>query len=259
MLQNKYEECLVFIQKNFIFFMDKPLIYEKLAFVALKTNKFQIATENSLKALERNPENLIHYLHYFNANGVKKSLEKFQDLAGLSSSDKLLCIKLLSLIRGLKIKSRIIDRIELVLSSGDAFKTKIAAYIAHNVKQNIPSILNAIMSIYNYQKEKIGVINEIILSHVNSIEENSCLCIEYTGNEKMDLLTQICWVHYFAALHFDYLRDLEKALYYINLAIDSTPSVNEFFTLKSKILKHAGMLKESSDAYEKVKYNFLYY
>jgi tetratricopeptide (TPR) repeat protein len=252
MLQNKYEECLTFIQKNFVFFMDKPMIYEKLAFVALKTKKFQIATENSLKALERNPENLIYYLHYFNANGIKQSLEKFKDLVGLSTSEKELCLKLLSLIRGLKIKSRIIDRIELVLSSGDVFKTKIAAYIGHNVKQNIPSILNAILSIYNYQKEKVSVIHEIILSHVKSIDENSCLDVQYTGNEKMDLLTQICWVHYFAALHFDYLRDLEKAMFYINKAIDLTPSVNEFFTLKSKILKHAGMLNESSEAYQKV-------
>jgi len=76
--------------------------------------------------------------------------------------------------------------------------------------------------------------------------------LKFTNNENLNLLTQICWVYYFAALHFDNLRNLMLALHYINMAIDSTPSVIEFYSLKSKILKHAGMLKESCEAYEKV-------
>jgi len=247
---NKYEECLQFILKHLDDFLDKLKIYEKIAFLALRTGKNDLVTEYMLKAIERNAENVTYYLYYFQANGISESLTNFNDL--VTVSDKGLAIKLVNNLRDKKIKSKILERIELVLSSGNLFKQKISSYICHNVKQNIPSILNAIKSIYDLQKDKIEVISEIIIAHLKSIEENKCLHVEYTNNEKLDLLTQICWVYFFGALHFDYLRDLERALVLINKAIDSTPSVNEFYTLKSKIFKHAYMLKESSEAYEKV-------
>lgn len=252
---NKYGECLQFISQNFASFLDKPFIYEKNAFLALKLGKNNLAVENILKALERNSENLIYYLYFFMANGIKANLEKMNDLMLLSPSDKQLGIKLLAELRGKKVKSRISERIELILASGEEFKLEICSYITHNIKQNIPSILNAIKSVYDHQKEKVTVITEIITSHIDSIRSNNCLNIDYTNNERLDLMTQISWLYYFAAMHFDYLRDLEKAMEYINISIDITPSVNEFYQLKSKILKHAGMLKESTDAYEKVKHS----
>lgn len=249
-LVNKFEEALTFIFKNIGAFLDKPFIYEKIAFLSLKLGKNDQATEYILKALERNPENIIYYLHYFNANGIKEDLANLHDLNKIT--DRTLAIKLLYVIREKKIKSRLSDKIELVLASGDAFKQKISAYITQSIKQNIPSILNAIKSIYDHQKDKINVIGEIILAHINSIETKSCLAVEYTNNEKLDLMTHFSWVYYFAGLHFDNLRELEKAMDYINKAIDITPSVTEFYGIKSKILKHAGMLKESSEAFEKV-------
>jgi tetratricopeptide (TPR) repeat protein len=54
-------------------------------------------------------------------------------------------------------------------------------------------------------------------------------------------------------LHYDYIRDLEKAHDFINKAIDSTPTVVEFYMLKSKILKHAGMFSESITCYDKAR------
>ncbi len=252
----KYSEGIQLILDNFKDFIDKPLIYEKLAYLGLKANKLNITEEYALLALQRNSENLSYYLYYFNAKGIQEPLEKMTDLVNFSESDKKLSLQLLRELKEKKIKSRISERIELALIDGEEFKEKIANYIALNIKQTNPSILNAIKVIYDHQKEKIGVINEILLSHIKSIETNDCLAPEYTNTEKLDILTYFGWVYYFAALHFDYLRELEKALYYINLAIDPTPSVVEFFTLKSKILKHGGMLKESAEAYDKVRMNF---
>ena len=67
------------------------------------------------------------------------------------------------------------------------------------------------------------------------------------------MITNIVWVYFYAAQHFDFLGDLEKALKYINCAIDNTPSVVEFYMTKSKILKHGLHYEESSLAMEKAK------
>ncbi len=251
---NQYEECLDFLMKNKESFMDKPLIYEKIVIVALKLNKIDLAFEYITKLLERNSENFLYYLYYFKAKGINQELEKFVDLAKLSTTEENLAFESLKQIKDLKIKSKISERIELFLLKGEQFQEKISAYITYNIKQTNPSIHTAIKCIYDFQKDKIQIITDIILQHISSIEKNQCLDLKLTNNENLDILSHFCWVYYFAALHYDYLRELEKAMYYINIAIDTTPSVIEYFSLKSKILKHAGMLKESCTAYEKVKF-----
>jgi tetratricopeptide (TPR) repeat protein len=55
------------------------------------------------------------------------------------------------------------------------------------------------------------------------------------------------------SLHKKQIKDYEAALNHINKAIDTTPSVIEFFTLKSTILKRVFQFRESEIAYSKAK------
>ena len=49
--------------------------------------------------------------------------------------------------------------------------------------------------------------------------------------------TVLLWTLYFLAQHYDQLRNMEKALEYVNRAVEHTPTLIELFIIKAKILK----------------------
>jgi len=59
-------------------------------------------------------------------------------------------------------------------------------------------------------------------------------------DEKVASASALLWTYYYLAQHHDHLRDTEKAIENIDLAIDHTPTLIELFMCKGKIYKHAG-------------------
>lgn len=49
--------------------------------------------------------------------------------------------------------------------------------------------------------------------------------------------TSLLWTYYYLAQHFDHLRQFEKALEYINSALDHTMTLIELYVVKAKIYK----------------------
>lgn len=47
----------------------------------------------------------------------------------------------------------------------------------------------------------------------------------------------ILWTYFYLAQHYDFLKDYSKALHYINLAIEHTPTLIELFVCKGRIYK----------------------
>lgn len=47
----------------------------------------------------------------------------------------------------------------------------------------------------------------------------------------------LLWTYYFLAQHYDFLEDTEKAISYIDAAIDHTPTLIELFVCKGRIYK----------------------
>lgn len=47
----------------------------------------------------------------------------------------------------------------------------------------------------------------------------------------------LLWAYYYAAQHFDYKKDTDRALQYIDAAIDHTPTLIELFIVKGRIYK----------------------
>lgn len=252
----KYEEALNFILENQkIVSLDKTTFIEKVIELSIKSGKRDLALEYVKKAFQINSENVNYFIHYFNIK-TDFNLGTFQDLINLYALDKSKSTELYKILQEeLKpvYKSRIINRLELALSDGEEFRKNFNAYFLSNVKLNLPSFFINIKFIYLLQKEKIPIVEEILFKHFESILKNKRLDVTLTNSEEWDITPNIIWVHYFAAQHFDKLRNLEKALEHINKAIDSTPSIVEFYLIKSKILKHGGMLEESAKSYEKAK------
>ena len=47
----------------------------------------------------------------------------------------------------------------------------------------------------------------------------------------------LVWTYYYLSQHFDFKRDIERALYYIDKALEHTPTLIELFVFKAKIFK----------------------
>jgi len=72
-------------------------------------------------------------------------------------------------------------------------------------------------------------------------------------SDDLDIPLHTSWVYFYAAQHYLFLSELEKAFNYINLGLDLTPSVVEFYMLAAKILKHSYMMDKCILAFDKAR------
>lgn len=86
---------------------------------------------------------------------------------------------------------------------------------------------------------KIKIIQELVHSYERNLLENTSFDSDPTtkGSESK---TNILWVYYYLAQHYDYLGQYDQALEYIELANEHTPTLIELLTLKGKVYKHLG-------------------
>lgn len=67
-----------------------------------------------------------------------------------------------------------------------------------------------------------------------------CLCVL---KGEVEPATALLWAYYYLAQHFDFLKNTERALEFINLGIEHTPLLIELYVLKAKIYKVSGVEK----------------
>ena len=259
---DKYAECIETLENNLDKCCDRITFYEKIIYCCVKTNNVEKGINYCKLALKINPENVLTYLSYFNLKVKNLNLKKYEDLFTLeenSEERKNIYEILTKEIEPELTKVKITEKLKLGLTFGEEFKKLFSLYFLKNIKSNLPSFFNNIKFIYKYPKQqsKIQIIDEIVKSNIAEIESNQTLSkdiLEY-NKENGDLIIPpvIIWVYYFASQHYDILGNSEKALEYINKAITSTPSVVEFFMVKSKILKHNLLFEEAALAMGKAK------
>lgn len=89
--------------------------------------------------------------------------------------------------------------------------------------------------------EKIKIISELMHSYYEYLSKSNHFSEEDANADlPNEPASALLWTMYFLAQHYDHLRDIEKALYYINEAIVHTPTLIELFVTKGRIYKHAG-------------------
>lgn len=93
---------------------------------------------------------------------------------------------------------------------------------------------------------KIKIIEDLLLSYEKNLNEKMCFddggdgATTTTTTANPENKTLVLWVYFYLAQHYDYLGYYEKALEYVKLAMDHTPTLIELLTLKGKIYKHMG-------------------
>ena len=260
---NKFDESIETLEKEIgKNCVDRITFYEKIIKCCLRNKNVEKGVEYCKLALKINPENVFTYLNYFNLKVPEVNLTKYEDLFTLeenSEQRKKIYEILTKEIEPNLNKVKITEKLKLGLTSGDEFKVLFSQYFLKSIKNNLPSFFNNIKFIYQYsqQKSKIPIIQEIITSNISEIESKHSLSKDILDlnkdNNSLNIEPVFIWVYYFASQHYDIVGESEKAIEYINKAIKSTPTVVEFFMVKSKILKHNLLYEEASLAMGKAK------
>lgn len=259
--QSKYNEAIDYLKSNEKEFIDKTQYNQDLCKLHLHVNDYSSAEGCVDKLIQINNENieyiLIKYKILLIQNQTKfqvESLTSFNDLVNIyesSSEDERK--SLLNIYFQLKTndklkldKSKVGYKIELVLLNEEEFKIHINKYLKNGIFTSNPTILIYIEWIYVYQPKKLSLIKEIIHELINEYSQSQTIY----GS---DIVPHIAWFHYYLSLHFKKLCDFKLALHYINLSIDTTPTVVDFFVLKSKILEKIFLFKEADKSYNKAR------
>ena len=247
----KYEEAMNYLIHFKSELIDKPMVYDMIVQNAIKAKKYNIGLDYCTKALNLNPDNINLILYYFimkiNQNDFQP--KTYNDLLNIQENYKYLkdMTEVLYELKNNYPKSKIIKNLELSFSQNEEFEKKFENYFINQLEITIPSIFINIQFIYKLQPHKIKIIQKILDKYNSNIKSSSKI------NDNLDLPIHVAWIYFYEAQHYLFLSELEEAINYINVAIDITPSVIEFYMVAAKIFKHSYMIDNYILAYDKAR------
>lgn len=208
--------------------VDKLSILETKAKLFLKLGRLSEAADIYQDLINRNPE----YSEYY--SGLEESLHPatFEDRLAIYQkvSEKFP-------------KALAPKRLPLEFISGDLFRSTIDKYLTHALHKGIPPLFKTLRSLYS-DPDKVVILEEMILNYVEALKSHELFHIDDMNVEK-ESPTSLLWSYYYLAQHYDHLRQYDKALEFINTALEHTMTLIELYVIKAKILKHAGDIYEA--------------
>ncbi|CDK24687.1 unnamed protein product [Kuraishia capsulata CBS 1993] len=199
---------------------DGVAVLESKAFYLTSLGRNKEASVVYRELLQRNPDNQDYYL-------------KLEETLGTTTKPVAVRKALYEKLGRFYPKSEPVKFIPLTFLTGDDFKQAAESYILSQLKRGVPSAFVNVKPLYR-KKANVPVFLEI----VTKFFENEAA--------KVSPLTW-CWTAYYLALHHLHVKNLSKALEYINLAIDHTPTLVELYVAKARILKHFNKLQEAAE------------
>ncbi|CAJ0877381.1 6030_t:CDS:10 [Entrophospora sp. SA101] len=232
-----FEAALVHLDsiKNKI--CDRQIWKEKRAQFLLKLGKLQEATEAYRDLINDNPD----CYAYFDGLLISKGL----NISDLTPEQRKEILDLFKDLAEKYPKSNAIKHFPLSYAIGDTFRAMIDEYMQAALRKGVPSLFVNLKKLYtDLQKEKI--IEELIEGYHQNLNNNGTFTQNGTTSDIQEPPTAYLWTLYLLAQHYDYKRDVVKALKFINKAIDHTPTLVELYMTKGHILKHGGDLLEAT-------------
>ncbi|KAL9304484.1 hypothetical protein ACSQ67_021747 [Phaseolus vulgaris] len=133
--------------------------------------------------------------------------------------------------------SSAVKRIPLDFLQGDKFREAADNYIRPLLTKGVPSLFSDLSSLYNHPG-KADILEQLILELEQSIRMSG----QYPGGTDKEPPSTLMWTLFLLAQHYDRRGQFEIALSKIDEAIEHTPTVIDLYSVKSRILKHAGDL-----------------
>lgn len=207
--------------------VDKLTLKENLGELNLKLQQYENAVKYYEELINRNPENTNYYKKLIEA----KQLKDPQQIVDFY-------------LEYAKRFPRAMPprRLPLNYASGDQFKELVDQYMRKSLSKGVPPLFVDLRGLYS-DKNKVAVIEGLLMQYVDCLKKVGKYS-EVTNGPK-EPASALLWVYYFLAQHYDYLNHTDKALEYIDAAIEHTPTLIELFVTKGRIYKHAGDPEEA--------------
>lgn len=220
-----YEKALEHLTKFSAQIFDKLSLKEAMGDLHIKLGQQSLAVPIYEQLIKRNPENVLYYAKYFEAKGITDNGSKLAEYKKFQESyPYAMCPK----------------RLPLDIAFGDEFREIIDGYLRRGLRKGVPPLFVNVRSLYK-DPEKTSIISQLVHEYHQNLNESGHFSKDDCEQKKpVEPASALLWTLLFLSQHYDFLRDTDKALKYINLAIDHTPTLIELFVTKGRIYKHAG-------------------
>ncbi|KAF8393317.1 hypothetical protein HHK36_021558 [Tetracentron sinense] len=188
--------------------------------------------ENIYRALlSMNPDNYRYY------EGMQKCVGLYSD-NGQYSSDEIDQLDALYKLLGQQYSwSSAVKRIPFDFLKGEKFREAAANYIRPLLTKGVPSLFSDLSPLYDHSG-KADILEQLILELEDSIRTTG----GYPGRAEKEPPSTLMWTLFLLAQHYDRRGQHDIAIAKIDEAIGHTPTVIDLYSVKGRILKHAGDL-----------------
>ncbi|KAF9139205.1 N-alpha-acetyltransferase 16, NatA auxiliary subunit [Mortierella sp. GBA39] len=207
---------------------DRKAIKEKRAKYFLALGRLTEAEAAYRDLLALNPDNMAYF------EGLGKSLGLGSD--SQTDEDEVKILEMFKQLQKEYPRSNAAKRLPLRYATGEAFVKVTDEYIRSMLRKGVPSLFVNIKTLYS-DSAKQAAVEKLVLGYLIALDKSRGF--DHTG-AVVEPPTALLWTLYFLAQHFDFKRETEQALGYINRAIEHTPTLVELYMAKGRILKHAG-------------------
>ncbi|XP_017152306.1 N-alpha-acetyltransferase 16, NatA auxiliary subunit [Drosophila miranda] len=222
---SRLEQALDHLNKYNAQIVDKLAVRETMGDLYIKLRQHDLAVPIFESLIRRNPENVLYYEQYLSARQVSESsavvavYREFQE-----KYPRALCPR----------------RLPLNVASGSEFRTVADEYLRRGLRKGIPPLFVNVRTLHQ-ESEKATVIEKLTLDYFENLTRSGHFSREDAdAGAAVEPASALVWTALFLAQHYDYMRDTDRALDYINVAIDHTPTLIELLITKGRIFKHAG-------------------
>lgn len=219
------EKALKHLEKHQSQILDKAIVKESLGELCLKMKRFDAAVPLFMDLIRRNPDNSKYFKKYLEARQLTDPNEIVQFYKDISVEfPSSLCVR----------------RLPLDVAQGETFEGLMNEYLKKNLRKGVPPLFVNVRSLYK-DPTKVSIIENLLMDYLTNLPTIGYFTkADQEAKIEREPASALLWTYYFLAQHFDSLRITDRALEYVNLAIEHTPTLIELFVLKGKIYKHAG-------------------
>ncbi|OIW11907.1 hypothetical protein TanjilG_18180, partial [Lupinus angustifolius] len=223
------ERALEELHKKESNIIDKVSYKEQEVSLLVKLGRLEEGETLYRALLSMNPDNYRYY------EGLQKCVGLYSE-NGHFSPDEIDRLDSLYRTLGQQYKrSSAVKRIPLDFLQGDKFREAAGSYIRHLLTKGVPSLFSDLSSLYNHPG-KADILEQLILDLEHSIKTSG----QYPGRVEKEPPSTLLWTLFLLAQHYDKRGQYDLALSKVDEAIEHTPTVIDLYSVKSRILKHAG-------------------
>nr|GEV96903.1 N-terminal acetyltransferase A complex auxiliary subunit NAA15-like isoform X2 [Tanacetum cinerariifolium] len=224
-----YEKALQELRRKEFKIVDKLSYKEEEVYLLVKLNNIEEGEKLYRVLLTMNPDNYSYY------EGLQKCVGLYSETGQYSSEE---IDKLDALYKSLGKQytwSSAVKRIPLDFLDGDKFLDAADDYVRHRLTKGVPSLFSDLSPLYDHAG-KADILEKLVLGLEDSLKKTG----GFPERSEKEPPSTLMWTLFYLAQHYDRRAQYDMALAKIEEAMQHTPTVIDLYSVKSKILKHAG-------------------